>query len=306
VSNLLVIALMAVGAADEGVVAHATLDPPIMPYHKQSVFSVIVEAPPDVEVRIESMVDRFGGLGVYGEPEYERELLKGGVARTTERYVLDPILVGDYFIEPVVVTWGEEGRVEIPSPSLRVRDLTEAEEAEAMAFLSELADPVLSPPPLYARWYFWALFIAAVAAVVFALWWRRRPEQAHIAPSKRPWELAFERLEILDKRQYPKQGKIGQYYVDLSGIVRYYIEDRFHVHAPEQTTPEFLAEISSVGLLDDSHERLVAEILRHSDQVKFARYLPTLHEMEKSFAQVLQFVDETVPKVEEKAGEEAA
>jgi hypothetical protein len=94
--------------------------------------------------------------------------------------------------------------------------------------------------------------------------------------------------------------------VDLSGIVRYYIEDRFHVHAPEQTTPEFLAEISSVGLLDDSHERLVAEILRHSDQVKFARYLPTLHEMEKSFAQVLQFVDETVPKVEEKAGEEAA
>ncbi|MCH8859160.1 MAG: hypothetical protein IID54_06210 [Proteobacteria bacterium] len=184
--------------------------------------------------------------------------------------------------------------------------LTEEEEAKAMEFLPELADPDLSPPPFYARWYFWALAAGGAAAVAFALWWRRRPEQVRVAPPKTAWELAFERLEILDKRQYQKRGKIGQYYVDLSGIVRYYIEDRFHVHAPEQTTPEFLSEISGMGLLDEEHEALVAGILRHSDQVKFARYHPTLSEMEKSFAQVLQFVDETVPKTEEKAEEEAA
>ncbi len=305
-SSLFAIALTVIAAADETVVVHATLDPPITPYHKQSVFLVIVEAPPGVDARIESMVDRFGGLGVYGVPEYDRELLKNGATRITERYVLDPILIGDYVIEPVVVTWGEVGRIEIPSPSLRVRDLTEEEEAAAMELLPTLADPDLSPPPVYARWYFWVLTAGIVAAVAFAFWWRRRPELGHAAPSKMAWELAFERLEILDKRQDAKHGKISQYYVDLSGIVRYYIEDRFHVHAPEQTTPEFLAEISSAGLLDAAHEGLVAEILRHSDQVKFARYHPTLSEMEKSFAQVLQFVDETVPKAEENAEDEAA
>ena len=60
--------------------------------------------------------------------------------RRATPWVPDPVLIGDYVIQPVIVTWGEESRVEIPSPVLRVRDLTEEEEAEAMEAYIRIGD----------------------------------------------------------------------------------------------------------------------------------------------------------------------
>ena len=37
-----------------------------------------------------------------------------------------------------------------------------------------------------------------------------------------------------------EQGQFEDYYVQLSSIVRHYLEDRFHLRAPEMTTEEFL------------------------------------------------------------------
>ena len=103
----------------------------------------------------------------------------------------------------------------------------------------------------------------------------------------------------LDERHLPKAGRYEPYYVDLSAILRYYIEDRFHLHAPEQTTPEFLAELSGSGYLDEGHERFLGAFLRHCDLVKFAQYVPTVNDMELRFTEVLRFVDDTVPSREE-------
>lgn len=294
--------------APGGVMVSVTLEPPVTPYHRQVRFSIAVEAPASVEVTFPDMVDGFGELAIYGLPEYEAVPLKGERVRITETYTLDPIFPGDYAIDPVTVRWGDGQERAVASPSLRVRDLTEEERAEAMRFDSDLAEPVFTKPSLLRRWWFWTVLgLVTVVAVAGTLYWRRgRVTAVPGAPDKPAWEIAYGRLRALDQRQLAKVGKFGLFYVDLSSIVRYYIEDRFHIHAPEQTTPEFLAEVTGGGVLSDAHQRLLAAFLRHCDRVKFAQHRPTVAEMETSFSEVLRFVDETVPPPEDEVEEAAA
>jgi hypothetical protein len=220
--------------------------------------------------------------------------------------VLDPIFTGKYAIKPVEVTWGENEGVVVASPGLVVRDLTEAEKAEAEQF-ADNAGPA-SAPGLVKQYWRWIAIVAAVAAalaaaVAWAVWLRKRAEQ--LAPPPPAWEVAYRRLRELDERHLAEAGRYEPYYVDLSAILRYYIEDRFHLRAPEQTTQEFLAASSTSGLFSSDHEQLLSKLLKHSDRVKFAQYVPSVPEMERSFASVLQFVDETVPKPQEQPGEAA-
>ncbi|HIJ65246.1 MAG TPA: hypothetical protein HPP77_04775 [Candidatus Hydrogenedentes bacterium] len=285
-------------AGPDAVDVSVTLEPPVVPFHKQAEFRITIEAPADLDVHLDDMTAKFGGLLVYGPPQRNTKQLRHDRRRIVETYTLDPVFIGDYAIEPVEVTWAEGARVVVPSPAIRVRDLTpeEREEAETFAPNAGLIYPKESSALL------WVILIAAAGAATLALatayYWRRRATHAPEAPPRPAWEIAYERLRALDERQLPQAGKIGPYYVDLSAILRYYIEDRFQLHAPERTTPEFLEEAAASHRFSDDHRQLVAGILRHSDRVKFAQYLPSVTEMERCFAEVLRFVDETVPQPE--------
>ncbi len=284
------------GASD--VTARVELTPPVIPFHKQAQYTITVEAPQDAGVKLPDMVEHFGGAAVYGVPEYRQHTLDDGRVRISETYTLDAVTVGLYPIAPAVITWGEQDRIEVASPVLQVRALTEEEVEAAEKFDTSIAPPVLTDPPLLNRWQFWAVALPIVVAVLaFILWWVRRPERAAAAPPpKKPWEVAYDRLRILDEKALAKSGHYEPYYVDLSSILRYYIEDRFHIHAPERTTQEFLNEVTDGNALTESQQRMLGQFLRHCDRVKFAQYQPSTKEMEESFTRVLMFVDETVPQ----------
>ncbi|MFH1856515.1 MAG: hypothetical protein ABH836_04725 [Candidatus Omnitrophota bacterium] len=111
-------------------------------------------------------------------------------------------------------------------------------------------------------------------------------------------EKAYEALEKLRQKNLPAQGRVKEYYFELSYIVRTYMEERFHIRAPEMTTEEFLFSLKSSSLLSGSHKNLLKEFLNLCDIVKFAKYGPTEQEMENSFSAANKLVDET-KKVEE-------
>ena len=294
---LLSIAFCIAAAASEAPVdVYVTLDPPVIPFHRQAQYSVVVEAPNEVEVKLPDMLDKFGGLGV-ADLRRNTESLRDNRRRIIETYVLDPIFAGAYRIYPAEVSWGENESVTVPSPALRVRDLTEEEKEAAMEFVPN-AGPIPVPNAFLQYWRLWVAVVIAALVVLGAsayLYVRRRRQVAQ-APPPPPWEVAYQRLRELDQRQLPKAGKYEPYYVDLSAIFRYYIEDRFLLHAPEQTTQEFLAAASGSHVFTEEQQKLLYGFLRHCDRVKFAQYVPAIPEMEHCFAFVLQFVDETVPK----------
>ena len=68
------------------------------------------------------------------------------------------------------------------------------------------------------------------------------------------------------------------FYFRLSAIMRYYIEERFGLRAPERTTEEFLAEISNADVFNTGQRNYLKSFLKASDIVKFAKHEPQLQE----------------------------
>jgi hypothetical protein len=112
------------------------------------------------------------------------------------------------------------------------------------------------------------------------------PQPAHV--------LALAALQQLQREDLIAQQRIETFYVRLSGILRQYVEWRFGLHAPEQTTEEFLEAVLSRGELLATHRYLLKAFLEHCDLVKFARHQPTPDVMHRVLTSVTNFIEQTV------------
>jgi hypothetical protein len=135
--------------------------------------------------------------------------------------------------------------------------------------------------------------IAAIAGLIAYALPRRRRAAARPTPPPPPHEMARRALEALARKGYIEAGNAEPFYVDLSGIVRTYIELRFGLRAPELTTEEFIREATGSRLLSLDHQQLTMAFLEQCDLVKFARHRPMPDDMRAAFAAAERLVNET-------------
>ena len=64
---------------------------------------------------------------------------------------------------------------------------------------------------------------------------------------------------------------IDRFYVEVSSIVRRYIDRQFGLHAPEQTSEEFLSLAEISRAFDSDNQRTLERFLQACDAVKFAK-----------------------------------
>ena len=81
----------------------------------------------------------------------------------------------------------------------------------------------------------------------------------------------------------------------VSDVLRTYVEERFELRAPERTTEEFMDELHSSHKLHVEHKTLLEDFLSRCDLVKFARFEPTIPELEGLLDSAVRFIDETAP-----------
>ena len=75
--------------------------------------------------------------------------------------------------------------------------------------------------------------------------------------------------------------------------MRFYIERRFGVRAPEQTTEEFLEAVSRDGVFDSPTRSTLKQFLYHCDMVKFAKFRPEMEQIQKTIDVTLNFIEQT-------------
>lgn len=141
-----------------------------------------------------------------------------------------------------------------------------------------------------------AFALAPVAILVgLGIAWQLRRMRRRSALQVRisAYDQARQRLADLEGRGWPVQQDADAWYVDLSDIVRRYIEDRFGVRAPELTTEEFLREAHQQVGLSPAQRELLEAFLRTCDRVKFAGYVPQQAESQQAFNEACRFVDDT-------------
>ncbi len=114
-----------------------------------------------------------------------------------------------------------------------------------------------------------------------------------ILPLRPAHEIAYEALEELKKKELPGKGRFDDYYFELSGTIRKYLEDRFGYRTPEMTTEELLLGINHSKDLSPEQKSLLSSFFMHCDLVKFAKYRPSLEEIDRSFNAGREIIDQT-------------
>jgi hypothetical protein len=103
----------------------------------------------------------------------------------------------------------------------------------------------------------------------------------------------MQKLSALEARGLPEGAEADGWYVDLSAIVRRYVEDRFAIRAPELTTEEFFREARRALDLGSAHRDLLGAFLVQCDRVKFAAHRPLAAESKEALFTARRFLDET-------------
>jgi len=212
-------------------------------------------------------------------------------------YSIEPTRAGKIVIDPISITFtdrrtggdGEEHTLQSDPLTIEIAAAV-AKDAPLLADLRPPADPLplAEPPAASARWIA-ALAGAAAVLLAGAVWWLRRRHLAPAGPPLTPAELAYLELQRLMEDQAARED-VKLFYVELTAIVRRYIERTTGIHAPEQTTQEFLREIGHRPEFPAEESRRLTSFLEAADLVKFAAHQPRKEDIEESFRRAKVFV----------------
>ncbi len=277
----------------------------------------------DVSLRMPDSVS-FGGLELLTK---ERRALRGedgAVSGDELRFELASYEPGERELPPLPFEWvdleGREHRMEIPGSTITVRSM--------LANVQDQQPAAPRPPvPLVVDDYTlaWvggillALLLGAGLGYLGFRLWRRRPVVIPPPPPRPAEEVARERLAALRSSDLLAQGEVKEFYLELSGILREYLEGRFGIDATAMTSTEVLRALydaqgrprEAPRELSPGSERAQAwRMLRflrfrdmraffdEADIVQFARYLPSEPEILEVLEQVAEFVDLTTQRPE--------
>ena len=296
---LAAVLLAGAALADEAppVIVHARVEPEHPTIGQRFRYVLDVSARPGTELVVAQPADRLGDFDIvdFGvDPPAEHD----GRTVVTRWWRLVGWSPGEHVIESPAV------RYRLPGEELRDAENvpTRVEVASVLGDAGEKADirDIKGPEPVprdLRPWYLAGGTLAALVALALAWrWLRARRRRALAVPPPRPaHEVAAEALRALRARRLPERGEWKEFYSALSGIVRRYLEDRFHVRAPEMTTEEFLDATARGDTLAGTHRVLLGDFLVESDLVKFARHVPALGDAERAFVAAERFVGETAP-----------
>lgn len=228
----------------------------------------------------------------------EYDTTRSSSTTSVARWTLMSYELGDHGVwsghVAVVQADGQRSEVDLPELSLHVESILPAEGEERRG------------PKGLAHWprapltrIFMVLGLVAILAILISLlvlWWMRRRARPTTLPAPiPPHEKALLALAALEQRTAFATADPEVFFVEVSIIVRHYLEERFALRAPEQTTEEFIRAAASSQLLRLEHQQLVEAFLLECDLVKFARHRPGADRMQQALGAAYRLVRETIP-----------
>jgi hypothetical protein len=177
---------------------------------------------------------------------------------------------------------------EVPLEILPVK--TEAIGAPLKGAVGTL-DPNVGGPPW--MWIVLGVSLLMVLGAGGVLLYRATRQRAKVIARRSAYEEAVAKLGVLEQRGAPDATDADAWFVELSAIVRAYLEHRYEIRAPELTTEEFLLVATRNEGLTADHRALLTAFLERCDRVKFAGYRPDSDESLASLKAARAFVEDT-------------
>ncbi len=271
---------------------------------EQIVLTLTVEAEPDVVVSMPDFGDQLGRFGI-ADYKASESVSPSGKNIYSQTYALDLPMSGTLHAPSFLIEFADN-RASGEKKGVVQELLTEEiafdvksvfgdgrvpeDLKPAIGVLPELVMPDGKKTPIW----FYAFAATGICAIAAAVWMLRRKKTA---PELPPDEVALSALAALAERGMPDDPSAAdRWYVELSSILRTYIERRFGLGAPRLTTEEFFDRAKRSELLGDEEKQLIRALLERSDRVKFTDFMPSREETERMLSDARRFIGETREK----------
>ncbi len=147
------------------------------------------------------------------------------------------------------------------------------------------------------KYYILGIILLIILTWLAIRYWKKRkkkpePESVWEKPEVPPHIAAISSLEKLKAQKLWQQGKVKAYHIQLTDIIRRYLEKRFKVGALEMTTAEIMQAMENKPEMHQNGENL-REMLILADLVKFAKHEASATENEISMDMAFEFVNNT-------------
>ena len=246
-----------------------------------------VTCPDSDRVEFPQFAERLGELDIVDIRRTDRQLVLTATPRSA----------GTTPIWAMTIQCGER-QIEIPGTELTITAAIDTENAS----LDDIGFTTDTIPER--SWLIYAVLTALVLAILLFLWQFYKRKKTKVQEEVTPLsaqELALQRLAAL-LESHKHESDVKGFFVELSDIVRWYVERLTGIRAPELTTEEFLHKVAKPtqqwGGLERQPSRSIgsleslAPFLEAADIVKFAKHVPTDDEIMLAFRRAEQFIRE--------------
>ena len=136
-------------------------------------------------------------------------------------------------------------------------------------------------------WYFVAGAIALLLILVLIFRKKKKPVVQVVQPPADPYREAMAELEKLQKEKLEAK----QYYSRLIDIFRVYVFAKKGIHSLQNTTEDLVMQLRHLNMPKDQFDQL-AQGLRLSDFVKFAKYIPSAEDDKSVFNVIMRAIQQ--------------
>lgn len=255
------------------VTVNLTAEPEVIDPAQDVMLTITVTAPTGVHPILPDLQDRFQGFSM-AEDFTSEPIEANGRTLITQRWKLTPEPAADrYRLAPFAITVKEGTSATEHQFSFATKPVLfpkgDARPAVTGAPEVELKPIWIAPTAKTITLWIFAVIgaILAIAGILYGL--------TKISAKVKEFrmsaiERALTELDRLLRRDLPGKGLFKDFYVELTMVVRRYIERSHNVRAPEQTTEEFLAAAEQHPDFTPAVLAQLKTFLESADLVKFA------------------------------------
>jgi hypothetical protein len=300
----LILLLSSIGfkANAQYITTESRLDRNSMPMGDQTVLHVSANMPLKTDITFPVIADSIGKVKIAKVLQADTVIDKNNpnLETISHNYAVTSFDTGVYVL-PGFTFHTKTGDIKTGTVTLQIKSVP----VDTTKSFYDIKQPI---PVSYNLWDWlkghWVLVLCIWTGILIVLgiiyYIKNKPKPIEQGEAERVYtidEIAINRLNELKAKNLWQQGEVKLYYIELTDILRDYLERRYRIRTHEQTTEEIFTALNGKELSKES-SAILFQLLTLADLVKFAKQQPTPYENEQSLENAILFIQQTkfVPK----------
>lgn len=293
-------------AFSQGITINAKLDSTQILIGDQVMYSLEISKPVREKIAMPFLKDSLqSGVEIVETLPLDTLFVQGEMHTLRMRYLITSFDTGTHVLPRQPFIWDHEGRTDTLFSNGALLTVSLVNIDTTQTAIKDIKAPYEAPFTWdeVIPYILWGLLIIAVIAAIVYVTWRLLHKKPIIPiaekPKPIPHVVALQKLDALKERKLWQSNQAKKYYIELTEIIRQYIEDRFNIPAMEQVSEDTVVACRQNKEIPDDSITGLRQMLTLADLVKFAKWQPLPDENDVSMKHAYRFVESTIPVITE-------